>query len=153
MSESRQCPRICQPEDEESDESEESEESELESEESMSGLEESKSSKSEDEEEFLPNKEIANLSHDDTKNKKKKLTKTTMCKEQKECARAQQQGNFDKVAASEDKENRTVSVNGNGSKKGKEKKMDTTKQTLLFDHLQWAGTQCSKMKTTKNSNT
>ncbi len=123
MSESRQCPRICQPEDEESDESEESEESELESEESM------------------------------TKNKKKKLTKTTMCKEQKECARAQQQGNFDKVAASEDKENRTVSVNGNGSKKGKEKKMDTTKQTLLFDHLQWAGTQCSKMKTTKNSNT
>jgi hypothetical protein len=24
---------------------------------------------------------------------------------------------------------------------------------LLFDHLQWAGTQCSKMKTTKNSNT
>jgi hypothetical protein len=157
LSESRQCPRICQPEDEESDESEESEESELESEESMSGLEESKSeleeSKSEDEEEFLPNKEIANLSHDDTKNKKKKLTKTTMCKEQKECARAQQQGNFDKVAASEDKENRTVSVNGNGSKKGKEKKMDTTKQTLLFDHLQWAGTQCSKMKTTKNSNT
>jgi hypothetical protein len=79
---SRQCPRICQPEDEESDESEESEESELESEESMSGLEESKSeleeSKSEDEEEFLPNKEITDLSDDDTKNKKKKLTKTTV---------------------------------------------------------------------------
>ncbi len=87
------------PEDEESDESEESEESELESEESMSGLEESKSkleaSKSEDKEEFLPNKEITNLSDDDTKNKKKKPTKTTVCKDQKECARAQQQGNFE----------------------------------------------------------
>jgi hypothetical protein len=124
----------------------------------MSGLEESKSeleeSKSEDEEEFLPNKEIADLSDDDIKKKKKKKkpTKTTVCKEQKECARAQQQGNFDKVAASEDKENGMVSVNGNGSKKGKEKKKDTMKQTLLLDHLQWAGTQCSKMKTTNNSN-
>jgi hypothetical protein len=29
---------------------------------------------------------------------------------------------------------------------------EKTKQTLLLDHLQWAGTQCSKMKTTKNSN-
>lgn len=55
------------------------------------------------------------------------------------------------MAASEDKENGTVSVNGDGSKKGKEKKKDTTNQTLLLDHLQWAGTQCSKMKTTKNS--
>jgi hypothetical protein len=52
-------------------------------------------SKSEDKEEFLPNKEIANLSDDDTKNKKKKPTKTTVCKDQKECARAQQQGNFE----------------------------------------------------------